>query len=227
MRDLVCELVGVNKRYGQHPILTNFNLGVVKGETVGIRGRSGSGKSTLLNIIGLLEPFDSGEMRLFGELSPPVGSRAARRMLRYRLGYLFQNFALIDGESVDYNLRVAQSYARARRNDKKASRDEALSAVGLPNIGRRKIYELSGGEQQRIAIARLMLKPCDLILADEPTGSLDPANRDAVLALLDELNSAGKTVIVVSHDDQVTAACQRLVELPDGQVPQARLLMTG
>lgn len=213
----------MSKSYGEHQILRDVDLAVAKGEMVGIRGRSGSGKSTLLNIIGLLEPFDSGEMRLFGEPSPPVGSRAARGLLRYRLGYLFQNFALIDGESVDYNLRVAQFYARTRRSDRRALRGDALSSVGLPSVGQRMVYGLSGGEQQRIAIARLMLKPCDLILADEPTGSLDRGNRDAVLAFLHGLNAAGKTVIIVSHDDEVIDACQRVVELPGARL-DAQLL---
>lgn len=215
MTDYVCELLGVGKSYDGHAVISGIDLAVMKGEMLAITGKSGSGKSTLLNIIGLLETADRGELRLFGERSPRVGSGAATRMLRFRLGYLFQNFALIDGESVDANLRIAQAYAKGSRSGRLDARGSALRAVGLTDSGRQKVYELSGGEQQRVAIARLMLKPCDLVLADEPTGSLDAANADVVLALLRELNANGKTVIVVTHDDRVAAQCHRTMVLPD------------
>src|SRR5450759_2222419 len=136
-------------------------------------------------------------------------------MLRFRLGYLFQNFALVDGESVDYNLRIAQAYTKGLRSGRQGARRSALRAVGLPNSAGQKVYKLSGGEQQRVAIARLMLKPCDLVLADEPTGSLDTTNGDLVLAMLRELNAGGKTMVIVTHDDRVAAACDRVVALPD------------
>jgi putative ABC transport system ATP-binding protein len=134
---------------------------------------------------------------------------------RSRLGYLFQNYALIDDETVDGNLQLAQTYVSATRRQRRESREAALAAVGLPGFGRRKVYELSGGEQQRVAIARLMLKPCDLILADEPTGSLDPANAAAVVDMLRDLNARGRTVVIVSHDQRVAAACDRVFALPD------------
>ncbi len=210
-----CELVSVTKGFGQRTVIRAMDLSVADGEMVAISGRSGSGKSTLLNLVGLLEPIDDGTLRLFGEIAPKVGSGSATKLLRYRLGYLFQNFALIDDESVDANLRLAQAYVKMPRARRDASRADALRRVGLADVGHQKVYELSGGEQQRVAIARLMLKPCDLILADEPTGSLDVANADVVLALLKELNAIGKTVIVVTHDERVVAACDRVVALPD------------
>jgi putative ABC transport system ATP-binding protein len=213
--DPVCELVGVGKSYGGHAVIRDIDLAVMKGEMVAITGKSGSGKSTLLNIIGLLESADHGELRLFGEPGPRVRSAKATRMLRFRLGYLFQNFALIDGESVDNNLRIAQAYTKRSRSGRQEARQSALHAVGLPNSGGQKVYQLSGGEQQRVAIARLMLKPCDLVLADEPTGSLDATNADSVLAMLRELNAGGKTMIIVTHDDRVAAECDRVIDLPD------------
>ena len=215
MSDYVCELVGVSKSYDGHAVISDLGLAVTKGEMLAITGASGSGKSTLLNIIGLLETADRGDVRLFGGPGPRVGSRGATRMLRFNLGYLFQNFALIDGESVDANLRIAQAYAKGSRSGRREARGSALRAVGLTDSGQQKVYELSGGEQQRVAIARLMLKPCDLVLADEPTGSLDAANADIVLGLLRELNAGGKTVIVVTHDDRVAAQCHRTMALPD------------
>jgi putative ABC transport system ATP-binding protein len=215
MADCVCELIGVGKRYDGHSVISDIDLAVMKGEMVAITGKSGSGKSTLLNIIGLLETADVGEARLFGEQSPRVGSTKATKMLRFKLGYLFQNFALIDGESVDYNLRIAQAYTKALPSGREEARRSALRAVGLANSGRRKVYQLSGGEQQRVAIARLMIKPCDLVLADEPTGSLDTTNADIVLTMLRDLNAVGKTMIIVTHDDRVAAECDRVVALPD------------
>jgi putative ABC transport system ATP-binding protein len=215
MADHVCELVGVGKSFGGHAVLQGIDLAVMKGEMLAITGKSGSGKSTLLNIIGLLEAADHGDARLFGERSPRVGSAKATRMLRFKLGYLFQNFALIDGESVDNNLRIAQAYTRRSRSGRQEARESALEAVGLSNSGGQKVYKLSGGEQQRVAIARLMLKPCDLVLADEPTGSLDVTTADVVLAMLRELNAGGKTMIIVTHDDRVAAECDRVINLPD------------
>lgn len=215
MTDVVCELVEVGKSYHGRAVLSDIDLTVSRGEMLAITGRSGSGKSTLLNIIGLLETADQGEIRLFGAPSPRVGSAKATAMLRSGFGYLFQNFALVDGDSVDNNLKIAQAYAKGARSARAGARASALSAVGLADAGRRKVYELSGGEQQRVAIARLMLKPCDLILADEPTGSLDATNGEMVLELLRQLNAAGKTVIVVTHDARVAAICNRTLALPD------------
>lgn len=211
----VCELRGVSKSYHGRSIISNMDLKVLEGEMVAITGKSGSGKSTLLNILGLLESADHGTVHLFGEDCLRVRSKEASRLLRLRLGYLFQNYALIDNETVDYNLRIAQAYTKGSRKKKQEIKVEALRRVGLANAGKRKVYELSGGEQQRVAIARLLLKPCDLVLADEPTGSLDAVNRDEVLGMLHDLNDAGKTIIVVTHDERVAGTCSRVIELPD------------
>jgi putative ABC transport system ATP-binding protein len=215
MSDFVCEVMGIGKSYGGPMVVHDVELTVARGEMVAITGKSGSGKSTLLNIIGLLETADRGQVRLFGAPSPKVGSGKATWLLRHKMGYLFQNFALIDGESVDYNLRVAQAYVGGSGSIRRAAREVALAAVELSGFSKRKVYELSGGEQQRVAIARLMLKPCEFILADEPTGSLDSVNRDIVLTLLRQLNAGGKTVVLVTHDERVAGTCHRAVSLPD------------
>src|SRR6202521_2974139 len=131
MTDQVCELVDIGKSYGGHAVISGIDLTVMQGEMVAITGKSGSGKSTLLNIIGLLETADHGDLRLFGEPSPRVRSAKATRMLRFRLGYLFQNFALIDGESVDNNLRSAQAYTKGLRSGRKEARGAALREAGL------------------------------------------------------------------------------------------------
>jgi len=211
--DVVCEVSGMSKGYRSGPVLDGLDLRIGAGEMVAIVGPSGSGKSTLLNIIGLLESVDSGSLSLFGTAAPSVRSAAAKRLLRKRLAYLFQNYALIDSETVESNLKIAQEFTGGSRSAKRRQRHEVLGRVGLAGAGARRIYELSGGEQQRVAIARVLLKPCDLVLADEPTGSLDTDNRDLVLGMLGDLNAAGKTIVVVTHDPVVAAACTRVVAL--------------
>lgn len=212
----VCELECVGKRYGDRVVLDNFSLAVGAGEMIAITGKSGSGKTTLLNIIGLLERPDAGRVSLFGAPAPRVGSRGATQLLRSRIGYLFQNFALIDDATVSQNLDVALLYDRGSRKEKEARKQVALDRVGLPAPLSKKVYTLSGGEQQRLAIARLLLKPCDLILADEPTGSLDPANRDAILAILKQFRQEGKTIIISSHDPFIAGECGRVIALEAG-----------
>lgn len=207
-----CELLGIRKQYGDRIVLDDFDLQVEAGEMIALTGSSGSGKSTLLNMIGLLDVPDAGEVRILGGKAPGPRTRAANRLRRLHLGYLFQNFALIDSESVAYNLEVALTYS-SRRSSKGRRIAEALAQVGLPGAENRKIYSLSGGEQQRVAVARLLLKPCDIVLADEPTGSLDAENRDIVIGLLHQINEAGKTIIIATHDDAVVSSCSRTVSL--------------
>ena len=207
------ELKGVTKRYGNRTVLDKLNLSVNEGEYVAVMGASGSGKSTLLNIIGLLENFNEGELVIDGELNVHVNSSRANRILREKISYLFQNFALVDDETVQYNLDLALKYVKGTKKEKKEMISAALERVGLKGFERNKIYELSGGEQQRTALARILLKPSKIVLADEPTGSLDNKNRDAILGLLKELNEQGKTIMLVTHDNYVAAQCGRIVNL--------------
>lgn len=204
------ELHNINKEFGDKKIFTNYNLIIEKGEFLGIKGRSGKGKTTLLNIIGLLEDCE-GDIYIDGEPVSCTNRKQVRRLLKQRIGYLFQNFALVDDLSVYENLKIVMP-----RNSKAELREkmmEALGRVGLKNILDQKVYTLSGGEQQRIAIARLILKKSDIILADEPTGSLDEMNSKMVIDLLKSMNDENKTIIMVSHDDSAFANCSRVVEL--------------
>ncbi|MGN7469076.1 ABC transporter ATP-binding protein [Brevibacillus sp. SAFN-007a] len=209
----VCELVDVSKCYQDHQVLDRFHLKVHEGEMVAITGKSGSGKTTVLNIIGLLENPSSGTVKLFDKKSPRIGSAQANRLLRTRMAYLFQNYALIDDATVDDNLEIPLLYSGKTRAEKQKAKKEALEKVGLNLSLKQKTYGLSGGEQQRVAIARILLKPCDLILADEPTGSLDVDNRNEIVKLLKELNHQGKTIIMVTHDDYVAGECSRVITL--------------
>lgn len=194
-------------------IFDNFSLEIQTGEFVAITGYSGCGKSTLLNIIGLLEDFDSGELIIDGDINVRPNSNFANKILREKIGYLFQNFALVDDETVQYNLKFALKYLNGSKKEKRYKMGKALAQVGLKGYSDRKVYELSGGEQQRVAIARIMLKPSKIILADEPTGSLDEKNRDIVMHLLKILNSQGKTIVLVTHDKLVAQQCGRVIPL--------------
>lgn len=204
------EVKNVYKKYGEIEVLKDFSLDVEENEFVSIVGESGSGKSTLLNIIGVLEKPDKGCVTYFQEKGAKPFSRGAEKLLRNEIGYLFQNFALVDDETVYNNLKMALEYSKG---DKKSLISNALDEVGLKGIENKKVYKCSGGEQQRIAIARILLKPCRIILADEPTGSLDPHNKKIVMDLLKKLKDKGKTILVVTHDAEVANMADRIVEL--------------
>ncbi|MGE1218353.1 bacteriocin ABC transporter ATP-binding protein [Bacillus toyonensis] len=205
------ELKNISKKYENKQVLDNFNLVVNKGEMMAITGQSGTGKSTLLNIVGLLEEPDCGDVIIQGIENAWKSEKKQIELFRYTIGYLFQNYALIDNETVSKNLDVALEYVKLPNKDDK--KKEVLEKVGLLDKLNSKIYQLSGGEQQRIALARIMLKKNDIILADEPTGSLDEVNRDQVLSILKSLNNEGKTILIVTHDPEVSKICTNVVTL--------------
>ena len=207
------KLENVTKTIGKKVILENLSLKINQGDLVAIVGKSGSGKSTLLNLLGLIDGDYSGHYEIFSQQNVPVNSVKSQAIIREHISYLFQNFALIDNETVEYNLMLALKYVKLSKKDKVKKIEEILERVGLPSILHQKVSELSGGEQQRIAVARAILKPSQLLLADEPTGSLDPENRDLVLNFLLDMNKEGKTVIIVTHDAYVAQQCHRVIEL--------------
>lgn len=212
MNALHYELIGVEKRYAERSVLCNFNLQIEEGEMIAITGPSGSGKSTVLNLLGLLERPNDGHINIHGEQAPKWRSRAAIRYIRNNVSYLFQNYGLIDNESVANNLAVALAYSTNQIPRTQQIRS-VLARVGLGGFEKHNVSSLSGGEQQRVAVARLLLKPSSIVLADEPTGSLDEANRDAVLRLLIEINAQGKTVVIATHDPALTDSCNRQISL--------------
>ena len=211
--DRIVEFGEVTKTFRSHRVINQLSFTIGTAELVALVGASGSGKSTVLNMAGLLERPNAGQIRLFGAPAPRIGSLTARNLLRTRIGYLFQNSALIDQDSVEANLRVAQTFTHTPKPERANERAAALAQVGLDTAAQRKVYELSGGEQQRLAMARLILKPSSLVLADEPTGSLDPGNRDVILALLADLREQGKAVLLVTHDPAVAATADRIIQL--------------
>ncbi len=209
----IIELSHINKSYGDHIILNDFSLQISQGTFIAITGKSGIGKSTLLNIIGLLEKADSGTLTLCGAKNPTLRSKEGQLLLRTKVGYLFQNFGLIDEETVLYNLKISSRFLHLTKNDETARIRDVLKKVGLSGVEKKKIFQLSGGEQQRVSVAKLLLKSPNIILADEPTGSLDSENRDTIMALLQDLNKAGKTIVVVTHDQAVKNCAKEYLEL--------------
>ena len=212
----IVRISGLTKKYGDRLIFDDFNLSVRPGEMLCVSGPSGSGKSTLLNMIGMFEQPDSGEIYMFGVKNPKADSREGKNLLKNRLFYLFQNFALVTDASVDYNLEIPLLESRIPKNEKLMMKKNALKEVGLDYLSlKEKIYHLSGGEQQRVALARGYIKKFDLLLADEPTGSLDEKNRDAIISILDRFHDAGKTIIIVSHDPMIMEHCEKHVRIDD------------
>ena len=212
---MIIELKNINKKYGSRELFQNLDFSIKKGEMVAITGASGSGKSTLLNIMGLIDKPDSGEVLICGNKNPYDKEKIKLNLFRNNIGYLFQNYALVDNYTVSKNLDIALEYVKVTDKDKKKLKEEALDKVGLLDKLNNKVFELSGGEQQRVALARLMLKKNDIILADEPTGSLDENNKNIILKLLKQLNNEGKTIVVVTHDKVVAYICHREINIKE------------
>ena len=207
----IIEAKSLVKSFGSQKVLTGLSFEVQVNEMVAIMGKSGSGKSTLLNILGLLDKPDQGVLTMFGLTNIRPFSSKASSILRNKIGFLFQNFALIDNKTVEYNLALALK--NRYKINKSLVIAEALKQVGLEGFEKKHIYQCSGGEQQRIAVARLLLKPCELVLADEPTGSLDVQNREEIVRLMCLLKESGKTVLIVTHDLEVAKKCDRTIYL--------------
>ncbi len=208
----------LNKSFGSNTVLHNISFEIESGESVALVGPSGCGKSTLLNIIGLLETLDSGTINLEGKAYPSINSKKATLMRRTEINYLFQSFALINDWKVSKNLLLALQYTKLSKQEQERLIRTALENYGIGEKFDAVVNELSGGEKQRVAIARAMIKPGNLILADEPTGSLDKAMASIVIdSLLDSVHANHKTLLMVTHDMGIAQRCDRIIELPKHQ----------
>lgn len=187
---------------------------------IGLLGASGSGKSMTLRCIAGIETPDKGRIVINGKTVFDSEAGIDLKPQKRRIGYLFQNYALLEDKSIAYNLEIVFS-GRMKREEKRQRIMEALEAVGLKGMEKKKVCQCSGGEQQRAAMARLLLKPCELILADEPTGNLDPQNKEKVYELLKEMNVQGKTVIIVTHDMELAKRCDRILVMDEGKLSTA------
>ncbi|MFC0547926.1 ABC transporter ATP-binding protein [Kutzneria chonburiensis] len=221
MTDVVIELDGVGRVFPAGPpveALSDVRLTVRRGEYVSIVGASGSGKSTLLNTLGLLDRPTSGSYRLDGVETAGLSDRQRTSLRGSRIGFVFQSFHLLSYRSAVDNVAMAELYGSADRKHRSERAAQALEQVGLAHRKDFRPDKLSGGERQRVAIARALLGRPALLLCDEPTGNLDRANTSGVLDLFDELAADGVTLIVITHDEQVSRRAQRRVRIEDGRL---------
>jgi putative ABC transport system ATP-binding protein len=217
----VLELVDVVKEYpGEPPVvaLAGVSLRIDQGELVAIVGPSGSGKSTLLHVMGTLERPTQGVVRVAGEDTSTMSDTQLSGLRARRLGFVFQQFFLLDGLSVLDNVADGLMYRGGHIAERRRLAEAAIERVGLAHRAGHRPNQLSGGEQQRTAIARALAGRPALVMADEPTGNLDSATGESLLGLLRELHREGTTIVVITHDLDVAAAMQRHVEIRDGRI---------
>ena len=214
------EIKELNKSYpignSSLHVLKGIDLKINEGELVAIMGSSGSGKSTLLNIIGMLDNYDSGSYKLD---NVPIKDLDETKAAKYRnkfLGFVFQSFNLINYKTALENIALPLYYQGISRNERKKVAQEYLKKVGLADWAEHLPSELSGGQKQRIAIARALASQPKVLLADEPTGALDSTTSEEVMDLIKQINNEGKTILVVTHEQDIANMCKRIITLKDG-----------
>jgi len=216
------QTVGISKHYPSGKTIiravSNVSLSIERGEFIAIRGRSGSGKSTLMNLLGLLERPDCGEYALDGREVVKLNEDFRASIRSQDIGFVFQIPALLPRASALENVELPLVYTGTRRRDRRRRAEQALDRVGLADRSHHWPNQLSGGEQQRVVIARAMVNDPALILADEPTGALDSRTSDEILSLFEDLHRDGRTIVVVTHAAEVADRAQRRITLHDGQI---------
>lgn len=218
----VIELAGVSRTYAIGrvlvPALIDIDLVIHTGEYVAIMGPSGSGKSTLMNILGCLDRPSGGHYRLRGVDVSTLDDDALSQLRNREIGFVFQTFNLLPRATAVQNVELPMVYAGVAPAERRRRAEAALEAVGLAARGHHKPNELSGGEGQRVAIARAVVTEPGMILADEPTGNLDSRTGEEVMVTFDRISASGRTVVVVTHEEDIAAHAQRIVRLRDGRI---------
>lgn len=221
-RSVAVEVEGITRTYRRGtidvPVLKGVDFQVLDGEWVALTGSSGSGKSTLLNILGLLDAADSGEYRLAGEDVSGLDDRERAEIRNRRIGFVFQLHNLLPRTSALENVATPLLYRRMRRAERMRRAQEALEMVGLAGRSDHTPAELSGGEMQRVAIARALVSEPTILLVDEPTGALDEAATAEIIDLLHNLNREGRTIIMITHEEDVAQRAGRRLRMVEGKV---------
>jgi putative ABC transport system ATP-binding protein len=218
----VIDLIDISKSYGKDntklEVIKNLNFSVSEGEMIAIMGASGSGKSTLLNIIGCLDTITSGAYLINGENVQGSSNKKLSILRNKTFGFVVQYFALIDEYTVFQNIKVPLSYSNTKNSDIKQKIITLLIKLGIDDKKDKYPNQLSGGQNQRVSIARAIINNPKIILADEPTGALDKVTGDEVMDLFENLNKEGKTIIIVTHDEHIAKRCKRIISIEDGKL---------
>ncbi|MCR5744054.1 MAG: ABC transporter ATP-binding protein [Lachnospiraceae bacterium] len=217
------EIKNLNKTYNYgsknaYQALFDINLTISDGELVAIIGKSGAGKSTLLHIIGAIDSYESGSCTLDGVALENMSEKELAGVRNEKIGIVLQDFALIEDYTVEENVGLPLRFCKIKAAQYKAKVRDALEAVGIPELALKEVNKLSGGQKQRVAIARAIVNDPSFILADEPTGALDTKTGQGIIKLLEELNSKGRTVIIITHDMQIAQSCKRMIVIEDGRI---------
>ena len=205
-------------------VLKGINFNVEEGELVAIMGSSGSGKSTLLNIIGMLDEADSGSYTLDGVLIKDLNEKVAAQYRNRFLGFIFQSFNLINYKSALDNVAMPLYYQGVKRKERNELAMHYLDKVGIAAWSHHLPSELSGGQNQRVAVARALASNPKVLLADEPTGALDSKTSNEVMELIQTINDEGKTILIVTHEDDISNMCKRVVNLKDGIITDDQIV---
>lgn len=217
------EISELTKKYNpnkpnEFTALKGISLTVADGEMVAIIGKSGAGKSTLLHILACIDSYQQGEYKIDGTLVKALSERELAHIRNEKIGMVMQDFALVEDFTALENVMLPLDFAKKKRPNRREIAIKALKSVGMGDFAKNPVNKLSGGQKQRVAIARSIVNEPSIILADEPTGALDSKTAAEIMDVFKQLNSEGKTVVIVTHDMGVAEQCGRVIEISDGRV---------